>query len=50
MDNRDTEHLLTVYCWMQVGREIQGITSVKGDNSEEHWGEEGASEKLAARS
>lgn len=27
---------LKVYCWMQVGREIQGITSLKGDNSEEH--------------
>lgn len=35
-DNGDIERLLKVYCWMQVGREIQGITSLKGDNSEEH--------------
>lgn len=41
--------LLKDFPWIQVGREIQGVTGHKGEDPEEHRGEEGTSDKLAAR-
>lgn len=40
---------MNICAWMQAGREIQGISGHKGEDPEEHRGEEGTPEQPAAR-